>query len=119
MRRRAPGVLMRRLSGALTTLVRCGVARHAADNVIELVVNDEEAAEGGMASISMYVPVRCPACVDDPRGACARCDATRVVDELFSAWLAVPPDVTDGTMLAPSALLPGMRPVGFRVRRSA
>jgi len=36
---------------------------------------------------------------------------------LFSAWLAVPPEVTDGAILAPSELLRGMiRPVRFRMR---
>ena len=39
-------------------------------------------------------------------------------DELFSAWLAIPPDVADGTLLRPSALLPGMQPIAFRVRRA-
>ena len=36
---------------------------------------------------------------------------------LFTAWLAVPPEVADGTILTPSALLRGMlTPVSFRVR---
>jgi hypothetical protein len=40
-----------------------------------------------------------------------------VIEELFSAWLAVPPGVTDGEILPPSALLPGMlNRVLFRVR---
>jgi hypothetical protein len=39
------------------------------------------------------------------------------VRELFSAWLAVPPGVTEGEVLAPSVELPGMvTPVRFRVR---
>lgn len=37
-------------------------------------------------------------------------------EELFSAWLAVPPDTADGTVLKPSEFLPGMDPVAFRVR---
>lgn len=45
------------------------------------------------------------------------CGSKRTIDELFSAWLAVPPGVADGAVLKPSALLPGMiRPVSFRVR---
>ena len=43
--------------------------------------------------------------------------AKGTTDELFSAWLTIPPGVQDGTMLAPSAQLPGVvRPVTFRVR---
>ena len=39
------------------------------------------------------------------------------MEELFSAWLAVPPGVATGEVLAPSADLQGMvEPVRFRVR---
>jgi hypothetical protein len=39
------------------------------------------------------------------------------VEELYSAWLAVPPGATDGEVLAPSVELPGMvEPLRFRVR---
>ena len=118
--RRAPGVLLSRLSGPLNTLITCGIARRAGDDVIELVVDAEEAAEGGMASISMRVPVRCPACATaaaDPAAACRHCASRRTVDELFSAWLAIRPGVADGTILTPSAQLPGViRPVRFRAR---
>jgi hypothetical protein len=103
-----------RLSGPLDALLTCGVARHAEDDVIELVLNAHEAGEGGMATISMRVPVRCASCADDVE--CPRCGSTRTVEELFSAWLAVRPGVADGALLAPSVLLPGMRPVWFRVR---
>jgi hypothetical protein len=42
-----------------------------------------------------------------------------VVDDLFSAWLAVPAGVLDGEILPPSAYLPGMvTRVLFRVRSS-
>lgn len=117
-RRRAPGVMLQRLSGSLGGLLACGTARRAEPGVIELAVNDDEAAQGGMVSISMRVAVYCPACGPDATAPCARCGGTRTVDELFSAWLAVPPGVAAGTMLIPSAMLPGMvRPVSFRVRR--
>ena len=99
--RRAPGVLLQRLSGPLSTLLTCGIARHGADGVIDLHVNDEEVATGGMITISMYVPVR---------------GSTR--EELFSAWLALRPGMAEGTILEPSVLLPGMmQKVSFRVRR--
>jgi hypothetical protein len=113
----APPVLLRRLSGALGTLIAQGTARRAEGDVIELRVDPQEASDGGMVSISMPVLVRCPSCAPDATGPCARCSTRRTVEELFSAWLAVPPGASDGHLLTPSALLPGMlRPVRFRVR---
>jgi len=121
--RRAPAVMLHRLSGPLGGLLAGGVARRIDAGTIELVLNSDEASQGGMATISMQVPVRCPACAAGagPDAAtarhCARCGSKRTVDELFSAWLAVRPGVTDGAVLNPSALLPGMvQPVLFRVR---
>jgi DnaJ-like protein len=117
-RRRAPSVTLRRLSGPLNALLACGVARYGEPGVIELFLSAQEVAEGGMVTISMRVPVRCAVCARNPAAACARCGSTRTVEELFSAWLAVPPGVEDGELLIPSALLPGMtRPVSFRIRR--
>ena len=115
--RPAPAVLLQRLSGPLNGLLACGVARQAEDDVIELYLNAEEIAEGGMVTISMAVPVRCTACAAGATGSCPRCGTKRTVHELFSAWLAVRPGVADGAVLTPSSLLPGMvRPVSFRVR---
>lgn len=117
-RKRAPGVLIRRLSSPLYVLLACGIAREAEDGVIELHVDDEEAAEGGMVTISMRVPVQCPACSPASREACATCNDSRTVEDLFSAWLAIPPEVEDGTVLHPSVLRRDMLgPVVFRVRR--
>jgi len=118
-RRRAPGVMLARLCGSLKVLLSCGVARYAEGDIIELFLSAREAAQGGMITISMRVPVRCPACgTRDARAAsCARCEGQGTVEELFSAWLAVPPEVADGAILLPSALLPGMiRRVRFRTR---
>jgi hypothetical protein len=115
--RRAPGVMLQRLSGPLNALLTCGIARRAAPDVVELFVNEEEASEGGMVTIAMSVPVHCPACAGRAAG-CRRCEGKGAVDALFSAWLAVRPGVADGAVLAPSALLPGMvHPVSFRIRR--
>lgn len=115
--RRAPSVMLRRVSGHLKALLACGFARRAEGDVIELFLSTKEASDGGMVTIAMHVPVRCPACAADAAGSCAKCGSTRIIDELFSAWLAVPPGVGDGAVLKPSALLPGMvRPVSFRVR---
>jgi len=101
-RRRAPGVMLRRLSGPLNALLTCGVARLADDQVIELFLDDAEIADGGMVTISMRVRI-------------LRDGAP--VEELFSAWLAIPPEVAAGTILHPTVQLPGMvRPVAFRVR---
>lgn len=117
-RRRAPGVMLQRLSGPLNSLLACGVARRAEEDVIELSITEKDASTGGMVRISMRVLVHCPACAAGAAGPCPRCEGSRVVHELFSAWLAVPPDVTDGAVLKPSVLLRGMiRPVFFRVRR--
>jgi len=116
-RRRAPGVLLRRLSGPLSALYACGVARRADDGVIELLLDATEVAEGGMATISMSVPVHCTACSPGAHAVCDRCGTRRTVDELFSAWLAVRPQVADGALLTPSVQLRGVvQPVFFRAR---
>jgi hypothetical protein len=117
-RGRAPAVMLSRLCGNLIGLLACGIARHAGNDIIELFLNADEAATGGMVTIPMRVPVRCPACAADPRAACVKCGGKRIVDDLFSAWLAVPSGVLDGEILPPSAYLPGMiNRVLFRVRR--
>jgi DnaJ-class molecular chaperone len=116
-RRPAPAVMLWRLSGSLNVLLASGVAERAADGVIELFLSAREADDGGMATISMRVPVRCTACTADAPSSCTRCGGTRSVEALFSAWLAVPPGAADGAVLTPSALLQGMlRPVSFRIR---
>lgn len=115
--RRAPGVLLQRLSGPLSGLLACGTARRAEPDLIELQLSREEASRGGMVSISMKVAVQCPGCVGDRTASCARCGMKRTVKELYTAWLAIPPEVRHGALLIPSAALPGMlRPVSFRVR---
>jgi hypothetical protein len=116
---RAPGVMLHRLCGNLRGLLARGVARLAGDDAIELVLADEEVATGGMVTVALQVPVRCPRC----RGAdatCPRCDGRGVADELYSAWLAIRPGVVDGAPLVPSAVLDGMlTPVTFRARCAA
>jgi hypothetical protein len=115
---RAPGVMLSRLTGSLNGLLARGVARYGADDAIELLLDRDEAATGGMVTISMRVPVRCPACAGRGAG-CARCGDTGEIEELFAAWLAVRPGLADGAELTPSATLPGMlRPVRFRARRA-
>jgi molecular chaperone DnaJ len=118
-RGRAPAVMLSRLCGNLIGLLACGIARRTGGDIIELFLNAEEAASGGMVTIPMRVPVRCESCATSPSSPCDRCGGKRTVDDLFSAWLAVPAGVQDGEILPPSALLPGMiNRVLFRVRLS-
>ena len=98
----APRVMLSRVCGPLNSLLACGVARHAEKGVVDLFLSVKEAAQGGMAMISMWVPVR---------------KAEGVIDELFSAWLAVPSGVAEGAIVSPSVLLPGMiQPMRFRIQ---
>lgn len=116
-RGRTPAVFLHRLSGNIQGLLACGIVRHAGNDIIELFLNPDEAATGGMVTIAMRVPVRCEACASAPTAPCERCGGKRTLDDLFSAWLAVPPGVRDGEILPPSALLPGMiHRVLFRAR---
>jgi DnaJ-class molecular chaperone len=117
MPRRAPGTMLSRLSGPLNALLARGVADYAKDDLIDLFLEPQEASEGGMIRISMRVPVHCTACAATPNAPCVVCNGEREVEDLFSAWLAARPGVADGTILTPSAWLPGMvTPVYFRVR---
>ncbi len=115
--RPTPGAMLSRLSGPLNALVACGAARRAEGDVIELLLGEGEAEHGGMVTISMRVAVRCEACGGREGAACARCASRGTVDELYAAWLAVPPGVADGAVLTPTVGMRGMvRPVSFRVR---
>ncbi len=99
---RAPSVMLDRLRGPLNSLLMRDVAEWVDSSLIDLFLTAEEAAQGGMITISMRVPVRA---------------GDAIVEDLFSAWLAVRPGVVDGTILTPSAWLKGMvEPVYFRVR---
>jgi len=85
---------------------------------ITLVLREDEAAQGGMVTIPMHVELWCPDCATPVRPeTCPRCGGSGKVEALFTAWLAVPPGVTTGEVLTPSAELPGaVEPVRFRVR---
>jgi curved DNA-binding protein CbpA len=98
-RKRAPGVLLTRISGVLPILIGRGVVREVAPGEYDILLDAEEAASGGMITIAMDVAVA---------------DGTA----RFSAWLAVPPDFLDGTEVRPSTLLPDMLAVPrVRLRR--
>lgn len=120
-RRRAPSVMLSRLCGPIMALLACGIARRIEGDIIELFLNAAEARQGGMITIAMRVAVRCKKCTARANAsagsACAHCGGRGFTDELFSAWLAVPPEVADGSVLSPSELLPGMlHPVRFVIR---
>ena len=116
VRRRAPSVMLSRLSGPIMGLLACGIARRVDHGRIELFLSAAEAKQGGMITISMRVAVRCKKCASVASG-CPHCGGRGSTDELFSAWLAVPPEVPDGAVLLPSELLPGMvHPVRFIIR---
>ena len=110
--------MLRRHSGPLAALLATGSARRVeADGPIELVLTREEAAQGGMATISMNVAVGCPRCPAGAGSACARCGGTGQVESLYSAWIAVRPGTADGAAIEPSVQLRGvLRPVRFIAR---
>lgn len=113
-----PAVMLKRLSGALTLVIARGAAHLEEEGYITLILTEHEAAQGGMVMISMRVPLTCPACTGKQLTMiCPRCKGERVVEELYSAWLAVPPGVKGGEVLRPTVGLPGMiKPVQFRLQ---
>ena len=120
-----PAVMLSRLCGNLNSLLARGAAEYAdgdESGVITLVLRRAEAAQGGMATISMRVELWCPQCAAQhrPSTGCPRCGGSRTVEDLYSAWLAIPPGVTAGEFVTPTVGMPGMvEPVRFRVRLSA
>jgi molecular chaperone DnaJ len=119
--RPAPAVMLSRLCAHLNTLLATGAAwlDESSPGLIALVLSSNEAAQGGMVTIPMWVDVVCPHCARARSRPCTHCGATRTNKELYSAWLAIPPGVNDGELLTPSAELPGMlRPVRFRVEHA-
>jgi molecular chaperone DnaJ len=117
IRGRAAAAMLGRLCGNLNGLLACGFAQRGPGDIIDLLLNADEIETGGMITIAMRVQVRCPACAADPDAACYLCAGRRIVDDLFSAWLAVPAGIQDGEILPPSAYLPGMfNRVLFRAR---
>jgi len=114
----APAVYISRLSGPINSLLACGHAHLDEPGFITLILREAEAAQGGMVTISMPVQLWCPRCTPtDYATPCDHCDSTRMVDELFSAWLAIPPGIADGQILTPSVEFPDMvDPIRFRIR---
>ena len=116
-----PAVMLSRLCGSINKLLARGAADFDEPGFVTLLISPREAAQGGMISLSMRVDVWCPACAGKgkPSAGCAKCGGRRTVEELYAAWLGVPPGVTSGEELKPSAFLDGMvERVRFRVRVS-
>lgn len=88
-RKKAPGIMLTRVSGPLAVLLGRGTLRQLGDARYELVLDADEARTGGMVTIAMDV-------------------ATTDGEQRFSAWLSVPPDFAERTVVRPSVLLPGM-----------
>jgi hypothetical protein len=111
--------MLRRLCGAVNLLAARGAVELDEPGVVMLVLSQREAAQGGMISLSMWVDLWCPVCASKglPGAGCAKCGGRRTVQELYAAWLGVPPGVASGEELKPSAVLDGMvETVRFRVR---
>lgn len=113
--------MLSRLTGHLSRLLARGAADLDEPGYITLLLTPTEAAQGGMATVSLQVDLRCPACANSaPSTPCPRCQGRRTIQELYSAWLAIRPGALDGETLTPSADLAGMlHPVRFRVRLGA
>ncbi len=111
-----PEVILPRLTGHLETLIARHVAYHERGNLIALHLHPDEAAEGGTATITMPVDLRCPACRDRPPAGCPSCSGRGSHQERFTAWLTIPRQVTHGAILAGSVELPdALAVVRFRV----
>ena len=84
-----PAIMLQRICGPLTTLIACGAARREEPGYITLLLREEEAAQGGMATVSMPVELRCPDCEgQEVFEACERCEGKRTVRELFERVFA-------------------------------
>jgi molecular chaperone DnaJ len=101
---RQPKVLLTRLSGPLNSLIACGIARREEDGTIELRLSEEDLLQGGYATISTRARISCRACGGsaERRASCQQCQGEGTALELVSAWLTIPPQVTDGTVLSVS-----------------
>lgn len=116
LRPAAPGVMHWRLCGPLATLAGLGAVRFDDPRFITLVLRADEAAQGGMVTISLPVDVWCTGCGPQTTTPCEACNRTRKVRTLYSAWLAIKPGAEAGEELAPTVELPGMvEPVRFRI----
>ena len=111
--------MLSRLSGPLNSLIACGVIRKCEDGTLELQLSEEESRQGGYATISLYARLSCKACggKEPNRATCPQCKGEGASMELMSAWITLPPNIPDGTVLtvsvSPRMVTP---PFKFRIR---
>jgi molecular chaperone DnaJ len=109
-----------RFSGHLKSALAGGAARLLADGTVELRLEEDEAATGGMAILSLETEIVCRRCDTEPGTVCERCGDTGQERELVSFWLTIPAGAADGTVLRPSVLpIKLVKPVDFVVRLPA
>ena len=92
--------LLLRLSGRLEDLLARGIARHAGDGAIELLITRAEAMSGGTAIVDASVPVPCPTCGGIAQRYvlwCRRCEYAGAVVDQVTFRFQIPAWAADGT----------------------
>lgn len=113
-----PNVLAR-VSGPLDRLQAAGVARLAADGLLELLLNAAEAALGGSAVVEMKLKVLCPTCggVASPRGVwCVRCEHAGTVTDSVPVVVPIPRAARDGMIVTADLRKAGVAQQRARIR---
>jgi molecular chaperone DnaJ len=110
--------LIDRLCGTLDGLIERRIVRRAADGMLELLLEREEASSGGTAAIDTTIEVVCPTCYGGARAGelwCARCDYAGTTRENVTVCIPIPPAVADGAAFT-VATDPAGRAQPMRVR---
>ena len=113
-----PNVLAR-VSGPLDLLQAAGVARLAADGLLELLLNAAEAAVGGSAVVEMKLKILCPTCggVASPRGVwCLRCEHAGTVTDSVPVVVPIPRAARDGMIITADLRKAGVAQQRARIR---
>lgn len=113
-----PNVLMR-VSGPLDRLQAAGVARVAADGMLELSLSAAEAAVGGSAVVEMKLKILCPTCggVASPRGVwCLRCEHAGTVTDSVPVVVPIPRAARDGMIITADLRKAGVAQQRARIR---
>ncbi len=116
--RSVPNVLPR-VSGPIDRLKEVGVARVAADGLLELSLNAAEAAAGGSAVVEMPLKVLCPTCggVASPRGVwCVRCEHAGTVTDSVQVVVPIPRAARDGMIVTANMRRAGVAAQRARIR---
>jgi molecular chaperone DnaJ len=118
--RAAPNVIPR-VSGPIDRLQSVGVARVAADGLLELLLNAAEAAAGGSAVVEMPLKILCPTCggVASPRGVwCVRCEYAGTVTDSVAVVVPIPRAARDGMIVTANLRRAGVAQQRARIRVS-